>query len=69
MYFPGAHYVIQGKIFRRKRLTTGANFVYVYIEIWNNGILKFNKSSMLQVKKEQQCDPLMFAFIKLYEIS
>ena len=31
------------KIFRRKRLSTGANFVHVYIEIWDKGILKFNK--------------------------
>ena len=34
------------KIFRRKRLSTGANFVHVYIEIWDKGILKFNKFSM-----------------------
>ena len=34
---------IQDKIFRRKRLSTGANFVHVYLEIWDMGILKFNK--------------------------
>ena len=39
--------VQQDKIFRRKRLSTGANFVHVYLEIWNTGIpLKFNKFSM-----------------------
>ena len=32
------------KIFKRKRLSTAANCVYVYIEIWDKGILKFNKS-------------------------
>ena len=37
---------VQDKIFRRKRLRTGANFVHVYIEIWNKGILKFNKFSV-----------------------
>ena len=58
---------LQDKKFRRKRLSTGANFVNVYIDIWDKGILKFNKFSMYQVKKEQQCDYLMFAFIKLYE--
>ena len=36
----------QDKIFRRKRLSTGTNFVYVYLEIWDMGILKFNKFSM-----------------------
>ena len=36
----------QDKIFRRKRLSTGANFVHVYIEIWVKGILKFNKLSL-----------------------
>ena len=37
----------QDKIFRRKRLSTGANFVHVYlIEIWDKGILKFNIFSM-----------------------
>ena len=25
----------QDKIFRRKRLSTGANFVHIYIEIWD----------------------------------
>ena len=45
---------IQDKIFRRKRLSTGANFVHVYLEIWDTGI---------------QCDSLMYAFIKLYEFS
>ena len=37
---------IQDKIFRRKRLSTGAEFVHVYTEIWDKGILKFNKFSM-----------------------
>ena len=32
----------QDEIFRRKRLSTGANFVHVYLEIWDKGILKFN---------------------------
>ena len=41
----------QDKIFRLKRLSTGANFVHVYIEIWDKEILKFNKFSMWQVKK------------------
>ena len=36
----------QDEIFRRKRLSTGANFVYVYLEIWDKGILKFNKFSI-----------------------
>ena len=38
---------IQHKIskFRRKRLSTGSN-VHVYMEIWDKGILKFNKFSM-----------------------
>ena len=36
----------QDKIFRRKRLSTGANFVHVYVEVWDNGILKFNKFIM-----------------------
>ena len=36
----------QDAIFRRKRLCTGANFVHVYIEIRDKGILKFNKISM-----------------------
>ena len=26
--------LLQEKIFRRKRLSTGANFVHVYLEIW-----------------------------------
>ena len=30
----------QDKIFRRKRLGTDANFVNVYIEIWDNGYTK-----------------------------
>ena len=34
------------KIFRCKRLSTGANFVHVYLEIWDKGIQKFNKFSM-----------------------
>ena len=37
---------LQDNIFRRKRLSTGANFVHVYIEIWDKGILKFNTFSM-----------------------
>ena len=36
----------QDKIFRRKRLSTGANFVHIYLEIWDKGILKLNKFSM-----------------------
>ena len=36
----------QDKIFRRKRLNTGANFVHVYLEIWDKGILKFHKFSI-----------------------
>ena len=36
----------QDKIFRRKRLSAGANFVHVYMEIWDKGILKINKFSM-----------------------
>ena len=36
----------QDKMFRRKRLSTGTNFVHIYIEIWDKGILKFNKFSM-----------------------
>ena len=28
----------QDEIFRRKRLSTGANFVHVYLEIWDKGI-------------------------------
>ena len=36
----------QDKIFRRKkRLSTSANFVHAYLEIWDTGILKFNKLS------------------------
>ena len=38
--------IIQDKVFRRKRLSTGANFVHVYLEIRDTGILKFNKFSM-----------------------
>ena len=33
---------IQNKIFRRKRLSTDANFVHVYLEIWEKGILTFS---------------------------
>ena len=40
------YYDKQDEIFRRKRLSTGANFVHVYLEIWDKGILKFNKFSM-----------------------
>ena len=41
---------LQDKIFRRKRLSTGANFVHVHIEIWDKSILKFKKNSMYQEK-------------------
>ena len=37
---------LQDKLFRRKRLSTGANFVHVYTEIWDKDILKFNKCSV-----------------------
>ena len=40
------HTHTQEKIFRHKRLSIGANFVYVYIEIWDKGFLKFNKFSV-----------------------
>ena len=36
----------QDRIFRCKRLSTGASFVHVYSEIWDKGILKLNKFSM-----------------------
>ena len=36
----------QDKIFRRKRLSSGTNFVHVYIETWDKGILNFNKFSV-----------------------
>ena len=36
------------KIFRYKRLSTGANLVHVYVEVWDKGILKFNKFSIEQ---------------------
>ena len=39
-------YFIQHKIFRHKRLSTGANFVHVHLEIWDKIILKLNKFSM-----------------------
>ena len=29
-----------------RRLSTGENFIHVYLEIWDKGILKFNKLSM-----------------------
>ena len=35
----------QDKIFRRKRLRPGANFVFDYLEIWDKDILKFNELS------------------------
>ena len=35
--------LVQDKIFRRKRQSTDANFVHVYIETWDKGVLKFNK--------------------------
>ena len=36
----------QDEIFGRKRLSTGSNFVHIYMEIWDKGILKFNKFSV-----------------------
>ena len=38
----------QDEIFRRKRLSTSANFVHVFLEIWDKGIhiciyIKFNQ--------------------------
>ena len=60
----------QDKIFRRKRLSTGANFVHVYFEIWDKGILKLNKFSMLQVKKNNsvilEC-MLLLSFVKFLD--
>ena len=47
----------QDKMFRRKRLSTGANFVHVYLEIWDKGIPKFNKFSVQQVKKNNNMIP------------
>ena len=44
--FHGEIRKIQDKIFRCKCLSTGANFVHVYIEIRDKGILKFNKFSL-----------------------
>ena len=38
-------------------------WIHVYIEIWDKGILKFNKFFNVTSKKEQQFDCLMFAFI------
>ena len=38
-------YIARDK-FRTKRLSTGANYVHVYIGTWDKGILKFNKFSM-----------------------
>ena len=38
--------ITQDKILRRKRLSTGTNFVHVYIEIRDKGILKFNEFSI-----------------------
>ena len=35
----------QDKIFRRKRLSPGANFGLDYLEIWDKDILKFNEFS------------------------
>ena len=66
LYVRGLFKKKQDEIFRRKRLSTSANFVHVYFEIWDKGILKLNKFSIKQVKKEQQCDSLMFAFITVY---
>ena len=31
---------------KTKYLSTGANFVHVYLEIWDTGILKYNEFSM-----------------------
>ena len=48
----------QDKIFRRKCLSTGANFVHVYLEIWDTALLKFNKFSQegqLSVSGERMC--------------
>ena len=42
----------QDKIFRRKRLSTGANFVHVYTEILDKGILKFTKFFNVTGKKK-----------------
>ena len=36
----------QDKILRRKRLSTGANFVHFYLEIHGTRVLKFNKFSI-----------------------
>ena len=36
----------QDEIFRSKCLSSSANLVQVYLEIWDKGILKFNKFSM-----------------------
>ena len=36
----------QDEIFRSKCLSSSANLVQVYLEIWDKDILKFNKFSM-----------------------
>ena len=64
-------YIIkQDKIFRHKRLSTGANFVHVCIEIWDKGILKFNKFSVSLVIKNNnvilQC-LLLISFMKFLD--
>ena len=41
----GAIEIIQDKICRRKHVSTGANFVHDYLEIWDTGRLKFAKFS------------------------
>ena len=41
---------LQDKIFRRKRLSTGANFVHVYIEIWDKVYLNLFNFSIPKVK-------------------
>ena len=65
--FGNASQNIQDKIFRRKRLSTGgAKFVHVYLEIWDKGILKFNKFSMLEVKKNNNV-MLLFSFMKFLD--
>ena len=45
MRFCGEIRKIQDKMFRRKSLSPGANFVLDYLEIWDKDILKFNEFS------------------------
>ena len=42
--------ILQEKIFRRKRLSTGANFVHVYIQIWDKVYLNLFNFSIPKVK-------------------